>query len=755
MKEVLTKARQKCTQDILSSKNAEEILKVLLNYNEFVFSTIKDFSLPYIGNSVLIGVGSISDKKLCPYSDLDLLIVHTDDWNPEKAEELVYSFFDIGFNVTVSTRTVSETVDVAFSSFKTLLTILNPVYICGNKDVYKTLVEMLKENQKIEKVIKESATSLYKDAENRLLKTSSFLQINLKDVPGGNRELSILKAFVSFYEGNDIVSEVKRFLEKNVDRIDVLYACRSLMHSLKKRNYNLFSEELFDELIKYFDNDLKSLSKDIVLFCRDCMITYRVFLSQFIDAEKTFWEELEYDESRFVKIIPSNIYKFIKPNREKLLSKLFSRELHNEIEEFEHLEGYSSGVGFHIYPADHHSVMSVVEFYNLLETDRVEHKVIKDIALRLDKNERENLLLALLFHDIGKGLGGNHAEKGAVLARTALKRYSISANDLDTICHLVKNHMKLYEAMTKKDIEDPKVIDELAGLIDGVSNLDKLMLLTFCDLQATNPKALSPWLLELLKFTYLKVREQIEGNIYYIDSSSIANWTKSNKVKFNKDISDIISTFPKPYLRNRNHQEVYETALLLSDVAKSNSVQISFEPKLASGFAILTIAMPKDKTGIFHVITSVFCDYGASVIYASVRTTKKGLVFDTFRIEGGVVTDVPRRKRMMAKLNEILSSNKIVPTYKKKKSKNVSSKYKLKFEDYGTYTQVEFVCTEQEYLLNDISAIFVELKINLTFAKISTFGKKVVDVFHLNEVGGFPLSATTKKDFELRLRGVF
>ena len=134
---------------------------------------------------------------------------------------------------------------------------------------------------------------------------------------------------------------------------------------------------------------------------------------------------------------------------------------------------------------------------------KLEHELIN----RLPKIEI--LYLAGLFHDLGKGKGGNHSEIGAATSLSFAKRIGLSLGDADLISWLVLNHLQMSSISQKKDISDSQTINSFADLVTNTERLDYLYLLTINDIRATNPALWNGWKHGLLRDLFLLTRSKL------------------------------------------------------------------------------------------------------------------------------------------------------------------------------------------------------------------------------------------------------
>jgi [protein-PII] uridylyltransferase len=127
---------------------------------------------------------------------------------------------------------------------------------------------------------------------------------------------------------------------------------------------------------------------------------------------------------------------------------------------------------FHIHPVGRHTLETILELKKMALPDHPYH----EFYVRLPNPER--LLLGALFHDIGKGLGGAHSEKGADLAREALTRIGLDEEAASDVSFLVLRHLLLADTAIRRDISDRDVLAACAQRVGTPERLDMILLLT-------------------------------------------------------------------------------------------------------------------------------------------------------------------------------------------------------------------------------------------------------------------------------------
>ena len=142
---------------------------------------------------------------------------------------------------------------------------------------------------------------------------------------------------------------------------------------------------------------------------------------------------------------------------------------------------------FHVYTVDQHTLAVLTNLASFAsgqadERFSIAHRVWPSLR------KPELLLLAGLFHDIGKGRGGDHSELGAVDAREFCEAHGLSEADTDLVEWLVRKHLLMSVTAQKQDISDPEVIHRFATEVADRQHLDYLYLLTCADIAGTSPK---------------------------------------------------------------------------------------------------------------------------------------------------------------------------------------------------------------------------------------------------------------------------
>ncbi|NEE01956.1 [protein-PII] uridylyltransferase [Phytoactinopolyspora halotolerans] len=121
------------------------------------------------------------------------------------------------------------------------------------------------------------------------------------------------------------------------------------------------------------------------------------------------------------------------------------------------------------------------------------------------------LLLAALFHDLGKGLPGDHSKTGAKIVRDLGHRLGLPAEDCAILGRLVRHHLLLPEVATRRDPDDPKTLATVVEAVGDREFLELLYALTEADATAAGPLAWSPMRARLVGDLVARARGALDG----------------------------------------------------------------------------------------------------------------------------------------------------------------------------------------------------------------------------------------------------
>ena len=208
--------------------------------------------------------------------------------------------------------------------------------------------------------------------------------------------------------------------------------------------------------------------------------------------------------------------------------------LQKYIPEFSEVIGQMQFDLFHTYTVDEHTFKVVRNMRQMILNKQIGFELEHELINKLRKIEI--LFIAGLFHDLGKGKGGNHSKIGAKTSYKFAKRIGMSNTDANLISWLVEKHLIMSSISRKMDIADPNTVLEFSKIVEQNEKLDYLYLLTINDIRATNPSLWNGWKHQLLRDLYLLTRSKIKKEPNKVDVKP------KKKGLFGKKVEPVIVT---------------------------------------------------------------------------------------------------------------------------------------------------------------------------------------------------------------------
>ncbi|MEQ8207080.1 MAG: [protein-PII] uridylyltransferase [Woeseia sp.] len=414
---------------------------------------------------------------------------------------------------------------------------------------------------------------------------------------------------------------------------------------------------------------------------------------------------------------------------------------------------------FHAYTVDEHTLF-VVSNLRRFALDRFDHEFPHCSQIMQSLDKAEIVYLAGLFHDIAKGRGGDHSELGASDAQSFCLEHGMSEYDAKTVAWLVRHHLLLSMTAQKKDIGDPDVINEFAGLVGDKMRLNYLYLLTVADVRGTNPKLWNSWKATLFRDLYNHtVRALRNGLENPVDRAELIQDKQETALQSLRDdgvteasINDAWSLLTDDYyLRYRGAEIAWHTQVMLrSDL---NSPKGFFDVRRqTSGDGLEALLYTPRTKRTFAQTTSLLAELGMTIVDARIVPLKNGYSMDTFvfmELDMRNDVDDARLERIRSAIRQVMNtiddSAKPVTRPPPRQVRMFSTEIAIHFDEdiASRRTILEIIAGDRPGLLSTIGQAFIEYGINIDTAKILTIGERAEDVFYVMGEDGKPLSPKT------------
>ena len=418
---------------------------------------------------------------------------------------------------------------------------------------------------------------------------------------------------------------------------------------------------------------------------------------------------------------------------------------------------------FHIYTVDAHTLFVLRNLRRMsIEKHEDELPFCNSIFLRIKKPEI--LYITALFHDIAKGMGGDHSVLGEDIAQQFCTQHKLSKHDSKLITWLVRNHLTMSMTAQRKDISDPDVIHKFALHVGSIEYLNHLYLFTVADIRATNPSLWNSWkdslLLELYTHTHSALHRGLQNPIER-SARLYENKQEAKEELIGRGISEatIQKTWNKindDYFLRYSADEITWHTIAIAASEKDDLPLVVLRPQNQRGSVEIFI-YTKNENKIFSLSADTLDYLGLTILDARIvtitLTTSEQYVLNSFQVleqSGKPITDLDRELYICRTLTNNLKKLK-VPEHlnisrQSRQARHFPLNNQITFhkDPLNRYTIIELVTTDRSGLLASVGQAFIDLNIQLHDAKITTIGSRVEDMFYITDFDLRPISDEIK-----------
>jgi [protein-PII] uridylyltransferase len=748
-------------------------------------------SAAYPEGMTVLAVGGYGRRELYPYSDIDLLLLVSKPVQGDEKREALSAFlrtlWDSGLRLSQSVHTISECCQLEQANIELSISLLDQRFLVGDHRLYEELAERLPKFLRSHR--QQLTRHLCQLAATRHAKYHStiyHLEPNIKETPGGMRDLHLVH-WLARLRGTD--DETLGELE--VAR-EFLSNLRCKLHYKAGRDNNLLTFDLQEELAEdpaewmreYYrhardihrtalrhmeqsesqsesgltrsfrewrsrlSNADFTVSRERVFFrspqqlAHDPALVFRLIefvgrhgIRLSLEAERRIRDHRLYFEEYFAS--HQTLWPILKtilsqPHTSLAIRTMYETGLLLSIfPDWEQIECLVVRDFYHRYTVDEHTLVTLEYLEELRATENPPRRRFAELLA-----ETENLPLlyvALLFHDTGKSSGlEGHAAGSARLAERLLERIGVPDSERRIVVFLIEHHLDLSAVMNARDLSDPATAGFLAARVETIENLKQLTLLTYSDISAVNPDAMTPWRLEQLWRTYVVTYRELTREL-------VTERIRSERLD---EKGDFLEGFPTRYLRTHTEEQIREH-LELGRKSRESGVAIDLQRE--NGTYVITV-VTDDRPFLFASLAGALSSFGLNILKAEAFSNNQGTALDTFTFADPLRTlelnpmETDRLKLIIQRaalgkedVRKLLKgrSRPAQPSRAHQPSATVA----FDMDASNEATLVEIVTEDRPGLLYDFASTFSAAGCSIEVVLIDTEARKALDVFYVTKEG--------------------
>ena len=693
----------------------------------------------------VVAVGGYGRREQCRHSDIDvmLLVEGGAEAETEAVSRVLYPLWDASLKVGHSVRTVGQAIETARQNLETFTALLNARLVAGDRELFE---RFLRARRRLVRRRRRWLRGALAEQYRRRVARERWQpqEPELKEGRGGLRQLHTLR-WLDLAEAIAAGREPPPLPTQIEEARETLLATRNALHAQDERPNDRYRQDLSGAVTNWLQVDRTEWGRRLLATMRtvDAAVAARVGAREQRHRSLLRWgARRRSDSDRGAAAEDAS-------DLDRLLAVLRREEplgldplppaawLDRVLPEWEVLRCLPHTAPFHRHPVDVHSLRTVEEVRHAMRVDEEGTATPAAAAALPDKDE---LLLAALLHDIGKGHEGDHPTLGAVIAERFASRAGLAADTAHRLATVAAQHLLLPTVATRRDIADDRVIRETADLVGDAHTLHLLYLVSVADARATGPDVWSPWKAQLMHSLYRRVLDVLsEGAPEAATAARLrgeATVEALTGVAPAEEVTGHLRQLPPAYVLSTPPETIGEHLALIRKAAGGTAVR---HDRL-NGLDRLTV-VTADRPGILSLVAGTLAAHNANVLGGVAYTRDDGVAMQVMHVSDalGHGIDDRRWQRILEAVPQALAGEFPVDerlaetrkTYRAAPRTRIPTTVHIDNAASERYSIVEVSAADRIGLLYAITRVLHELSLDIHLAKVDTIGPEVFDAFYV------------------------
>lgn len=405
---------------------------------------------------------------------------------------------------------------------------------------------------------------------------------------------------------------------------------------------------------------------------------------------------------------------------------------------------------YHHYTVDEHTIRAI-GLLSQIEKGKLAADHPRSTRLIHKVGSRRALYVAVLLHDIAKGRGGDHSILGAEVAEELCPRFGLTASETELVAWLVREHLLMSATAFKRDLTDPKTIEDFVTRVQSAERLRNLAILTSVDIRAVGPGTWNSWKGQLLGELYDASQERLRlGHMRHGREQRVA----AKRIEVRRLLGDgaaLVERFGETLGEAywvAEPEDIIALNLVHYEAARrlEHALSIHCEFYEARGATLVTV-IAADHPGLFYRIAGGIHLAGGNIIDARIHTTREGWAVDNFLVQdphGRPFREESQLERIKSSISDALANRiDLAPRLAKRplpisRSKAFEVRPRVLFDNKASnrFTVIEVNARDRPALLNRLARTLFEAGLVVQSAHVTAYGERAADTFYVTDAMG-------------------